>query len=816
MQSMLDLLESEAIDKDTTTLDKFYESVRKRASGIDNAQGRQKIIIELYDKFFKTAFPKMVEQLGIVYTPVEVVDFIIHSVEDVLKKEFDRSLTDQNIHILDPFTGTGTFMTRLLQSGLIQPKDLPRKYKSELHANEIVLLAYYIAAINIENTYHDIMKDSQKDQEFQSFEGIVLTDTFQMGETEDGEHKIGYGTDIFEQNSDRINKQKKAPLRVIIGNPPYSIGQKSANDNAQNQSYPKLDNRIATTYAQNSNAGLSKSLYDAYIKAFRWSSDKLDPQHGGIIAFITNSGWIDGNSTDGFRKSLENEFSSIYVFNLRGAIRGRSGESAKKEGQNVFDIMTGVAITILVKKPKNNNSKCTINYYDIGDYMRRGDKLDFIKQNKIETINWNTITPNPNSDWINERNDIFSTFIPIEPTKKFDHSTQSFFVINCPGILSSRDAWVYNFANQSVENNMTRMIDFYNRQKSEYQVAKQANPNLLVENFIDTNPTKISWTRALRGDLDKNIIHSYKKSKIQIGSYRPFCKQVLYFDRPLIESPGLSDKLFPTKNTKNVLITIPGSGSIKDFYAFAVNTVRDYDTYGGCQCFPLYYYEQAVKSTNNIFDSQDNVEYNRRDGISDFILQQAKIRYGNSVTKEDIFYYVYGFLHSPDYRIMFANDLKKMLPKLPLVDMPSDFWKFSKTGRQLANLHINYEEIEPLDSVIISGAETQFYDIQKMRYAKNGKETVKTTIYYNSQITISNIPLRAYDYTVNGKSAIDWIMERYQISTHKDSGIMNNPNDWATEHDKPRYILDLLLSVINLSIQTVELVESLPKVELGK
>ena len=257
-----------------------------------------------------------------------------------------------------------------------------------------------------------------------------------------------------------------------------------------------------------------------------------------------------------------------------------------------------------------------------------------------------------------------------------------------------------------------------------------------------------------------------------------------------------------------------------DFAFFITNSLVDLAFVktgnGGTQCFPLYYYEQTVKSSTNLFDPENNIEYNRRDGISDFIFQQAKSRYGNSVTKEDIFYYVYGFLHSPDYRIMFANDLKKMLPKLPLVDMPSDFWKFSKTGRQLANLHINYEEIEPLDSVIISGAETQFYDIQKMRYAKNGKETVKTTIYYNSQITISNIPLRAYDYTVNGKSAIDWIMERYQISTHKDSGIMNNPNDWATEHDKPRYILDLLLSVINLSIQTVELVESLPKVELGK
>ncbi|MBN8688697.1 MAG: DEAD/DEAH box helicase [Chitinophagales bacterium] len=318
MQKMLDLLEEQSLEKDAATLEKFYESVKLRASGIDNAEGKQRIIIELYDKFFKTAFPKMVEKLGIVYTPIEVVDFIIHSVADILQKEFGRSISDENVHILDPFTGTGTFITRLLQSGVINSRDLARKYTQEIHCNEIVLLAYYIAAVNIENTFHDLQPETNTT--YIPFDGICLTDTFQLSETTDGEKLF---SEMFPQNSKRVQRQQKVPLRVIIGNPPYSIGQKSANDNAQNQSYPKLDKRIADTYAKLSEAGLNKSLYDAYIKAFRWSTDRLD-QNGGIICFVSNGAWLDGNSTDGFRKAIEKEFSSIYVFNLRGNWKIRS------------------------------------------------------------------------------------------------------------------------------------------------------------------------------------------------------------------------------------------------------------------------------------------------------------------------------------------------------------------------------------------------------------------------------------------------------------------------------------------------------------
>ena len=366
LEKMIERLEKQAIDKDEKkTLDNFYESVKERVKGIDNAEGRQKIIIELYDKFFKTAFPKVVEQLGIVYTPIEVVDFINNSVAQVLKKEFNRSLSDENVHILDPFTGTGTFITRLIQTGLIDKKALPRKYEKELHANEIVLLAYYIASINIENAYHDAVGTEKG---YKPFNGICLTDTFQLGESDKSEYLFD---EMLPQNSERVMEQKKLPVRVIIGNPPYSVGQKSANDNAQNQSYPKLDGRIADTYVKYSIATNKNKIYDSYVKAFRWSSDRIDEKNGGIVAFITNSGWIESNGLDGLRKCFENEFSSIYIFNLRGSIRGKSKVAALKEGQNVFDIMTGVAITILVKNQRVKTNKATIYYHDIGDYLKR-------------------------------------------------------------------------------------------------------------------------------------------------------------------------------------------------------------------------------------------------------------------------------------------------------------------------------------------------------------------------------------------------------------------------------------------------------------
>jgi predicted helicase len=819
MQGMIESLEEGSnLAEQDETLQKFYDSVRTRAQGIDNSEGKQRIIIELYDKFFKTAFPKMVEKLGIVYTPVEVVDFIIYSVNDILKKEFGRTISDENIHILDPFTGTGTFLVRLLQSGLIDLKDLERKYKDELHANEIVLLAYYIAAINIENAYHDATLDPNDGvgkENYTSFDGIVLTDTFQLSETKDGE--IQY-EEMLKKNSDRVEKQRKAPLRIIIGNPPYSIGQKSANDNAQNQTYPKLDKRIADTYAKHSSAGLSKSLYDAYIKAFRWSTDRLD-KTGGIICFVSNGAWLDGNSTDGFRKDIEKEFSSVYIFNLRGNQR-TSGELSRKEGGKIFGSgsRTPISITLLVKNPYVKTEKATINYHDIGEYLDREQKLKIVKNFKTfgnPNFSLTTLEPNEHGDWLSMRNSAFDDFIPISPEKKFNIKTQSIFIVNVVGIATGRDAWSLSFSKDNLSENMKNMIAFFNEQSNAFAIAKQKNVKLEVEEFIDQNPLRISWTRALRKDISKNIQHSFKEQELVQCLYRPYTKEWLYYDRPFIESPSIWSQIFPTPKHKNVVISCINVGSSKEFSAIISDTYSEYQLVFANQSFPLYYYEENKLQQKSLFDGDEGQKYVRRDTISDFILERAKQQYGKSVTKEDIFYYVYGFLHSVEYRETFANDLKKMLPRLPLVETVTDFWAFSKAGRKLAELHLNYETVAPSHDVTVTGDDGKTYSVDKMRFPKKDQ---KETIHFNSKITVSNIPAKAFEYVVNGKSAIEWIMERYRITTDlnskgEGSGIVNDPNDWAKEVGNPRYILDLLLSIINVSVKTVDIVNSLPKVD---
>ncbi|WP_420287321.1 type ISP restriction/modification enzyme [Flavobacterium psychrophilum] len=820
MQTMLDLLEEKTIDEDAQTLNKFYESVKLRASDIDNAEGKQRIIIELYDKFFKTAFPKMVEKLGIVYTPVECVDFIIHSVNDILQKEFNRSLSDENIHILDPFTGTGTFITRLLQSGLISKEDLLRKYQNEIHANEIVLLAYYIAAVNIENAFHDAIEN----KDYIPFDGICLTDTFQLGETD---HADKLFTEMFPQNSERVAKQKKAPLRVIIGNPPYSVGQNSTDDNAQNQKYEKLENRIANTYAKETKAKNKNSLYDSYIKSFRWSSDRLD-KNGGIICFISNGSWLDVNNADGFRKSLEKEFTSIYVFNLRGNQR-TSGELSRKEGGKIFGSgsRTPISITLLVKNPEKQNAKGTIHYHDIGDYLSQNDKLNIIKDFKsFSNLPFVELNPNKEGDWINERNDSFSQFINLIPEKKFNLKSNSFFIIYSRGLASARDTWAYNFSNNVLTTSINKTFTFFNEQLEILIDSKKQVDN--IKDFVEYDLLKISWSDSLFNCLSSKKQFSFEDENIRVGMYRPFCKQNLYYKKGFIERTGLIENLLPNKKLKNIFISVSGVGSNKDFSTLILNDIVDYQLQVNTQYFPLYYYEERQKQTQSLFDTAESgtSEFVRRDAISDFILDQAKERYGKNVTKEDIFYYVYGLLHSPTYREMFANDLKKMLPRLPLLEDVRDFWKFSKAGRELAELHINYEnQPKPAGVIVIhnpltitetlkqlSADEIKYidYKVEKMKFPKKDQ---KETIFYNSRITIDNIPAKAYQYVVNGKPAIEWIMERYAITTHKESQITNNPNDWSAETGNPKYILDLLLSVINVSLQTVDIVEGLPIVK---
>lgn len=793
MQDILDLLLEGQIEKETEELNKFYEDVRLKIGNIDNAEGKQRIIVELYDKFFKTAFPKLVEKLGIVYTPVEVVDFVINSVEHLLQKEFNRSLSDENVNILDPFTGTGTFISRLLQSRIIKSEDLERKYKYEIYANELVLLAYYIATVNIENVYHDLERENTfKDVEYKEFEGICLTDTFQLSEdTED----IKMFNLAFKENSERVNRQKKAPLQVIIGNPPYTIGQSSANDNAQNKKYPKLDNRILETYSKESSAGLNKALYDAYIKAFRWATDRLD-KNGGIIGFVTNGAWIDGGSTSGFRKTIEKEFTSIYVFNLRGNQR-TSGELSRKEGGKIFGSgsRTPISITFLIKNPSKKREKAKIYYHDIGDYLSREDKLEIISNFKsVEKIEWNNLKPNNEGDWINQRNDKFDTYIPLID-KDNKNNKNTFFNISSNGVVTNRDTWVYNFSKAQLEKQMKETIEFYNTQID--KIKKQISDDVSIENIIETNPKSISWSADLRKRIKKLEKDIYVPQDLSLSLYRPFTKQNLYYCKNWIERYSQQNRF------KDNVIFTNGIGSSKPFSIMISNNIINLDCLEKSNCYPLYYSEDQ---NNRLFNSSD-----KQDGISDFIYNLAREKYGvPRITKEDIFYYVYGFLHNEDYKKEYEADLKKMVPKLPLVEEYSDFKQISQIGRDLAKLHLNYEELDRPENVLVDGESSNNFKVEKMKFISKDDKTI---IIYNSNIKISNIPLEAYNYQVNGKSAIEWVIERYAITTNKDSGIVNDPNLWCKEHNNPKYILNLLLSIITLSIKTNELVKQLPKIE---
>lgn len=821
MQKMLDLLDDETkTEEEHQKLQKFYDYVRDTVGNIHEAEGRQRIIVELYDKFFKVASPRTVEKLGIVYTPVEVVDFIIRSVGYILQREFGRSLSDDNVHILDPFTGTGTFITRLLQSGLISREALERKYGREIHANEIVLMAYYIASVNIENVFHDLMGP---DTEYRPFSGICLTDTFQLGEEAADENLY---SEQFPTNSRRVIEQKKRRITVIVGNPPYSIGQKSANDNAQNESYPTLESRIENTYVAQSEAALNKSAYDSYIKAFRWASDRLNEKEGGVIGFVTNGAWLDANGLDGMRKCLAREFSAIYAFNLRGNQR-TSGELSRKEGGKIFGSgsRTPIAITILVKKPKASDETARIYYHDIGDYLSREEKLNIIRNMgdiSNPLMQWVSITPNEHGDWLNKRSEQFKLYTPLEPEKKFGKGSKSFFNVNGPAVASGRDSWVYNFSKQSVEKNISAMIDFYNQQQQAYQKAVKSNPDLSVEDFIDTDPTKISWTVNLKKDIERKIPHTYKDD-IRYSMYRPFSKHLLYYDKPLIERIGISPKLFPTPNHRNLVICVSGIGSNKDFSSIITENIPDYQLQFNCQYFPLYWYDDSTADIADLFSAPQSEmdRYVRRDGVTDWILSTARKQYGSRVTKEDIFYYVYGILHAPDYRTTFAADLKKSLPRLPLVESPDDFWAFSRAGRSLAELHLEYEHVEPyagcrilLAPLTNRGDEISYLIDDKMRFGKLDSKTAdKRIIHYNAGITIENIPLEAYDYVVNGKSAIEWVMERYAVKTDPASLIANDPNDWCREHDDPKYIYNLLLRIITVSLETMKIVYTLPKLK---
>lgn len=819
MQSVLDVLQEHHLEKETDTLQSFYANVKQRAEGIDSASGKQKIVVELYDKFFRNAFPKMTERLGIVYTPVEVVDFIIKSVGHILESEFGQTLGSKGVHILDPFTGTGTFVTRLLQSGLMTDEQLRYKYGHEIHANEIVLLAYYIAAINIEAVYHSIAGGDYK-----PFEGICLSDTFQLYEKED------LLSALLIDNSARRKRQKKLDIRVVLGNPPYSAWQANANDDNQNVVYPHLDERIRTTYADRSTATNKNALYDSYIRAIRWASDRVGTS--GVIGFVTNAGFLSANTADGLRKCLADEFSSIYVFHLRGNAR-TSGEARRQEKDNIFGVgsRAPIGISLLVKNPKSP-SHGIIHFHDVGDYLTREEKLAKISEfGSIDGITraqaWTTIVPDPHGDWLKQRDEGFSAFLPIGDKETAGET--ALFANYSSGVKTNRDAWVYRFSRAELVTSLKLMISFYNQETQRYAgeikgIAKDERPD--PEKFVQKDPLQIGWSRSLVQQLEHSKELKFDDNRLTQALYRPFTKEWFYFDRRLNEMIYQMHRLFPTPTATNRAIVVKQRWSGQGHFALMVDRIMDVQSDGGSQCFPLYLYQDespnaSGRSQRSLFGKTEiasTSEPARTDAITDSGLAQFATAYpGHNISKEDLFYYVYGLLHSSEYRALYADNLAKELPRIPCVRTADSFWGFSKAGRRLADLHVGYEttEMYPLTIEEHDVTTDKDYRVEKMRYAKKGRDKDLTTIHYNSKVTLRGIPLEAYEYVINGKSALDWAVERQRTSTDPATGITNDANSWAVETLKnPRYSLELLQRLITVSLETVRIVKELPELQL--
>ena len=839
MNTIVEMLASHSMfENERTSLDAFYQAMIERIEAVHTLAGKQDIMRTLYDRFFSQAFPSMSERLGIVFTPVEVVDFIIRSADDAMRTAFNQTLADPGVAIIEPFAGTGTFVARLLQLGVIPPEALERKYLQEIFANEVVLLSYYIASINIEQVYHQVRAEQGVDEGYVEFPGMTLTDTFQLHE-DDGTMLEGF--EGLAANNERARAEKAAPITVVIMNPPYSAGQKSANDNNQNLAYPRLDKRIAETYAAQSSGANKNSLYDSYFRALRWASDRIGER--GVIAFISNSSFVNGNSADGVRLSLQEEFSQIFIYNLRGGVRGKIGDTAKREGGNVFPIQTGVAITVLVKDPVHSGT-AEIFYAEAEDYAMRQEKLNQISAyGSIEGISgadaFRSITPNQHGDWISSRDERFATFQEIgSKSFKGKAGTPAVFQQYSAGLQTNRDAWCYNFSRASVETNICNMTNAYNAQ--------------LLTGEQDYDEQVIKWSSSLESSFKRNIQATFSASRVQLSNYRPFSRMWVYFDAMLNHRTYQLPQILPTASHRNLTIAIEDD-SRKEPTFLMTDLLPDLHTMGTTQTFPLYTWEPLSPTSGGEPDlfadlataSESRADgaatassldfsrpigdqipvildgYHRVDNVTDATLASYREHYGDAgITKEDIFFYVYALLHHPEYRERYEDDLKKMLPHIPRA---AGFHTYASVGRELADLHVNYERVEPYPSVQEEASlhapadpwERYRIGERKMRFPKLGRRDKDfTRLEYNEYVILVGIPEQAQQYTISGRSPLDWVIDRYYVKTDKASGIVNDPNDFLREQGRPDAVVDLIKRLVTVSMRTQELLATLPKLEI--
>ncbi|GAA8566145.1 DEAD/DEAH box helicase family protein [Helicobacter pylori] len=777
------------LEGETKDLKNLYESVKTEAARAKSQKSQQELIKNLYNTFFKEAFRKQSEKLGIVYTPIEVVDFILRATNGILKKHFNTDFNDKNITIFDPFTGTGSFIARLLskESDLISDEALKEKFQKGLFAFDIVLLSYYIALINITQAAQN------RDSSLKNFKNIALTDSLDYLEEKSAKGVFPLFEDLKE-NQEIKTTLANQKIQVIIGNPPYSAGSKSENDNNQNLSHPKLEKLVSEKYGKNSTAKVGKTTRDTLIQSIRMASDLLRDK--GVIGFVVNGSFIDSKSADGFRKCVAKEFSHLYVLNLRGNQR-TSGEVSRKEGGKIFDSGSRATVAIIFFVKDTNAPNHTIFYYEVEDYLKREAKLNLLAGfENLDLVPFKEITPNNKGDWINQRNDDFEKLIPLKRDKTLKND--SIFDLNSNGVTSGRDPWAYNFSPNILTQSVQKCIDTYNadlkrfnerfREAFKQRTAKDKGIKPadrykhLNDQEITTDKTKIAWVQNLKTQLIKGKkLDDFSQEKISVSLYRPFNKQYFYYERELAWSFYSMKKIFPDQGARNVVINT----TIRNFSALIGDAIPDYHFIGDVNAYPLYYYDDLG---------------NRYNAISGYALNLFRRHYkDDSIVEEEIFYYIYAIFHHKGYLEKYKNSLAKEAPRIALSE---DFKELSMLGKQLAELHLNYESGEMHESVkytTLMNAEVEgYYDVEKM--TKKGD-----SIIYNQNIAITKIPKKAFNYVVNGKSAIDWVIERYQKTTDKDSLIENNPNHYAGG----QYVFELLCRVITLSVKSVDLIEKI-------
>ena len=778
IEKVIDVLTQHALNRSQffKALQPFYDAIENTARTLTDFSQKQDFLNTLYQRFFQDFSVKDADRHGVVYTPQPIVDFMVNSVQHLLKTHFGKSLADTGVHIIDPFVGTGNFIVRLMQD--IPGIALDKKYNGELHCNEVMLLPYYIASMNIEHAYFEKMG------RYAPFKHICFVDTFDTFGLMDAPNQTGEFTFLTAENTQRVQEQKKTPMFVVIGNPPYNASQNNENDNNKNRPHEAVDNRVRATYAAASTAQLKNKLYDPYVKGIRWASDKIGPE--GIIAFITNNSFLDAEMFDGMRQCLSKEFDTLYLLNLGGNIRkGQPGDS------NVFGIQVGVSINFLVKTGQAREGRARILYTDEAAALPKERTFQFLTDcEHVGNVTWRELQPNARQMWLTEGlRDDFETFIPMgtKAAKAAKGAAEgALFKTYSLGVVTSRDAWAYHFSKETLTANMTRMIAFYNAEVGRWK--GRADQKIPVNDFVNTDRRKIKWTDRLKAELKKGKQVTFSPEKIRASLYRPFTKSHLYFDRLMNQRVYVMPSIFPTSETEqeNRVICVPSTGARADFSCFLSNVIPNLTLTGtdGNQCFPFYTYDEDGS--------------NRRENITDWALSHFRAHYADdTITKWDIFHYNYAVLHHPDYRERYQVNLKHDLPHLPFAP---DFWQFVDIGRQLADLHVNYETLDVLPNLIETPPLN--WRVEKMALSKD-----KTSLRYNESLTVVDIPAEVFDYRLGNRSALEWVVDRYRVREDPHgSGIVADPN----RVEDAQYIIRLIGQVMHVSQETVRLVGELP------